>query len=74
MAKQAELSMQAMENVLSRVKSLADFVGRAAPAKAKAKAKAKTKAKTKTKAKAKAKTKTRAKSGTSANRGKTPGR
>ena len=68
MAKQAELSMQAMENVLTRVKSLADFVGKAAPVPAKVKAKAKTKAKTKAKAK------TRAKSRTSANRGKTPGR
>lgn len=68
MAKQAELSMQAMENVLTRVKSLANLVGIAAPAKAKAK----TRVKVKTKVKAKAKT--RAKSGASANRRKTPGK
>jgi hypothetical protein len=61
-SKQAELSMQAMENVLSRVKSLANVVAKARPAKDKAAPKAK----------AATKTKTRAKTGTPARRRKTP--
>lgn len=67
-ARQAELSMQAMENVLSRVKSLANVVAKAGPAEAKATPKATPKAK----AAPKAKTKTRAKAGTPAGRRKKP--
>jgi hypothetical protein len=84
-ARQAELSMNAMESVLSRVKSMASLVGKAAPKprklkgstaqKAIAPAKTRTKAKSKTPAKRAVASTTKRKADTPAKRrAKTPGK